>query len=133
MSANDFFDSNILLYVESPDRAKAARAGSLMWDGGFVSVQVLNEFASVALRKFGVPFPDVRRMLQDIRGICIVRLIDLETHELGLDIAERYRFGVFDSLIVASALLAGCKTLYTEDLQHGQVIDGLTVRNPFRS
>lgn len=133
MSAQDFFDTNVLLYLESPDIGKAARAADLLRTGGVVSVQVLNEFARVALRKLTIPFPEVRRLLLAARTLCSVVPIDNETHERALDIAERYRFDIFDSLIVASAQLAGCTTLYTEDLQDGQRIDGLTVRNPFPS
>jgi predicted nucleic acid-binding protein len=132
MSADGFFDSNVLLYTAATDPRKAAHAARILRDGGTVSVQVLNEFAHVALRKLSRPITEVRRALSEIREICVVVPLDIDTHELGLDIAERYRLSVFDSMIVASALLAGCGTLYTEDLQHGQVIDGLAVRDPFR-
>lgn len=133
MSADAFFDSNVLLYSVSSDSIKAARAIALINTGGVVSVQVLNEFANVSRHKYEVPFDKIRKALLAFRELCAVRPLDVETHDAALDIAERYRFHIFDSLIVASALRAGCKTLYTEDLQHGQVIDGLTVRNPFIS
>jgi len=133
MSALDFYDSNVLLYLASPEGKKADRAEELLNSGGIVSVQVLNEFARVCLRRFAKTFPEIRQALRDIRELCIVRPLDTETHERALDIAERYRFDIFDSLIVASAQLAGCTTLYTEDLHDGQRIDGLTVRNPFPS
>jgi predicted nucleic acid-binding protein len=54
-----------------------------------------------------------------------------ETHAAALAISKRYGFRIYDSLIVASAINAGCSTLLTEDLQHGQVIDGLRIENPF--
>ena len=133
MSADAFFDSNVLLYSVSSDSIKAARAIALINTGGVVSVQVLNEFANVSRHKYEVPFDKIRKALLAFRELCTVRPLDVETHDAALDIAERYRFHIFDSLIVASALRAGCKTLYTEDLQHGQIIDGLTVRNPFIS
>jgi len=57
--------------------------------------------------------------------------LDIETHELGLQIAERYGFSIYDALIVAAAVRARCTVLYTEDFQHGQVIDKLVIRNPF--
>jgi len=133
MSDLVFLDSNILLYLESPDTAKAMQAFMLLQAGGVISVQVLNEFASVAVRKFAIPIPEIRLTLRSVRQVCTVQSLDIETHELGLNITERYRFDIYDSLIVASALRAGCTTLYTEDLQHGQVIDGLTIRNPFIS
>lgn len=133
MNGAAFFDSNVLLYLASPAPEKNARAATLLAAGGVISVQVLNEFAVVCLNKFGKTHAEIRRTLQNIRALCLVRPVDIETHELGLGIAERYRFHIFDSLIVAAALRAGCTTLYTEDLHHGQVVDGLTIRNPFKS
>jgi predicted nucleic acid-binding protein len=133
MSADAFFDSNILLYSVSSDSIKAARAMALINAGGVISVQVLNEFANVSRRKYDVSFDKVRKALAAFRELCAVRPLDVETHDAALDIAERYRFDMYDSLIVASALRAGCRTLYSEDLQHGQVVDGLTIRNPFIS
>jgi predicted nucleic acid-binding protein len=60
-------------------------------------------------------------------------LQELQGHQGGLAVAERYRFSFSDALIVAAALESGCTTLFSEDLQDGQVIDRtLTVRNPFR-
>jgi len=132
MSAEVFFDTNVIVYSLSSDAEKAARASALIGSGGVVSVQVLNEFVNVSVRKFAKPLQEIRKILSDIRQLCTVKPLGVETHDLALDIAENYRFNIFDSLIVASALLAGCKTLYTEDLQHGQVIEGLTVRNPFK-
>jgi predicted nucleic acid-binding protein len=75
--------------------------------------------------------PEIREILSTIRAVCIVKPLDIATHELGLDMAERYRFSIYDGLIVAAAVRAGCSILYTEDLNQGQVIDQLTIRNPF--
>ncbi|HEY0104537.1 MAG TPA: PIN domain-containing protein [Rhizomicrobium sp.] len=132
MSATDFFDSNILLYLVSNQTTKAAQAAPLLAGGGTISVQVLDEFASVALRKIGRPMSDVRRALAGIRAVCTVVVADMATHELGLDIAERYKFSIYDSMLLAAAQKANCTTFFTEDLHHGQKIGGLTVRNPFR-
>ena len=129
--ADSFFDTNVLLYLLSKESAKADRAEGLLASGGIVSVQVLNEFVSVASRKLAMTIPEIREILSTIRAVCIVKPLDIETHELGLDMAERYGFSIYDSLIVASALLARCVILYTEDLQQGQVIDQLTIQNPF--
>jgi predicted nucleic acid-binding protein len=130
--AESFFDTNILLYLLSGDCVKANRAEAALANGGIISVQVLNEFASVASRKLGMSYPEIREALETIRWVCKVEPLTPKTHDLGLQIAERYGFAVYDSLIVASALMAGCKTLYSEDLQHGQSIDGrLVIQNPF--
>ncbi len=129
--ADAFFDTNILLYLLSGDAAKADLAESIVAGGGVISVQVLNEFASVTSRKLGMTYPEIRDVLEPIRGICRIEPITIETHDLGLEMAQRYGFSVYDALIVAAALRAGCTTLYSEDLQDGQVIaPGLTIRNP---
>ena len=134
MSATErFFDTNILLYLFSADEAKADRAEEALGAGGIVSVQVLNEFAAVASRKLAMSIAEVREALAAIRAVCKVVPISEQSHDLGLQLAERYGLSVYDAMIVASALLAGCKTLLSEDMQDGQVIDGrLEIRNPFR-
>ncbi len=132
-TAERFFDTNVLLYLYSSDSAKADQVEALLSEGGTLSVQVLNEFASVATRKLQMSFAEVRETLSAITEVCSVVPLTLETHSAGLRLAERFRFSVYDSLIVAAALQAGCKTLLTEDLQHGQSIDQhLVIRNPFR-
>jgi predicted nucleic acid-binding protein len=128
-----FIDTNVLLYLLSTDDAKADRAEEAVAGGGVISVQVLNEFASVASRKLGMSLAEIRDVLGPIRTICTIQPIGEDTHDLGLRMAERYRLSIYDSMIVASALQAGCETLLSEDLQNGQIIEGtLTIRNPFR-
>jgi predicted nucleic acid-binding protein len=133
MSGSDvFFDTSVLLYLLSADEDKADRAEALMADGGHISVQVLNEFASVASRKLKMPWKDVREILSTVRAVCDTHALSLETHDQGLQAAERYQLSLYDAMIVASALLSGSTVLYSEDLQHGQRIEKrLTIRNPF--
>ena len=133
MPAGDsFFDTSIVLYLLSADARKADRVEALLGAGGAISVQVLNEFATVARRKAALSWPEVREALGAVRATCVTHPVTEETHDRGLDIAERYGFSVYDSMIVAAAQGAGCRILFSEDLQHRQVIDGtLTVRNPF--
>ena len=132
MSDKPFFDTNILLYLLSADQAKADRAEALIADGGTISVQVLNEFAATAIRKLKMSWADVADVLDTIRAICPVQPLTVETHDKGRALAERYGFSVYDAMIVASALLEDCTTLYSEDMQHGQVVEArLTVQNPF--
>lgn len=130
-AANPFFDTNILIYLLSEDQAKAERAQALLESGGVISVQVLNEFASVALRKKAATFREVRDILSILREVCSVEPLDIETHDLGLDLAERYQFSIYDSLIIAAAIRSGCSILYTEDLKAGQTIEQLRICNPF--
>lgn len=132
-AAERFFDTNVLLYLLSGDDAKADRAERDLSSGGVVSVQVLNEFASVASRKLKMSIAEIREVLATIRAVCTIVPIGEETHDTGLKIAERYGLSVYDAMIVASALLAGCKTVLSEDMQDGQVLEGrLRIRNPFR-
>ena len=127
-----FFDTNILLYLLSADVAKADTAEELVSQGGHLSVQVLNEFAAVATRKLGLALVEIREFLLPLRTVCQIAPLTTETHDLGLSIAERYRLSIYDAMIAASALIAGCKTLYSEDLQHDLLIERkLRVRNPF--
>ena len=129
-----FFDTNVLLYLLSEDAAMADRAEELIAIGGVISVQVLNEVASVAARKLRMSWSEIRDVLGSIRAVCETEPVTVETHELGLEIAERYRLSFYDATIVASALRAGCETLYSEDLQDGQIINKqVTIRNPFAS
>jgi predicted nucleic acid-binding protein len=130
--ADSFFDTSVLLYLLSDDSNKADRVEELLAERGTISVQVLNEFASVALRKLRIPLNDVREILGTIRAVCNVEPVNLATHDRGLEIHERYGFSPYDSMMVASALIMGSKVLYTEDLQHGQLIDAhLRIVNPF--
>ena len=129
----DFFDTNVLLYMASGDSEKADRAEALVRDGGSVSVQVLNEIANVARRKMRLSWNEAHRLIGLIRGLLAVEAITVATHETGLALAERYGLSIYDSMITASALLAGCDRLWSEDMQHGILIDQrLRVVNPFR-
>jgi predicted nucleic acid-binding protein len=131
-SGEDFFDTNVVLYLLSADTAKADRAEELLAIGGTISVQVLNEFAAVASRKLRMSLIEIREVLAQIRAVCTVEPIAIETHERALQIAERYALSIYDALIVAAALLAGCKTLHSVDMQDGQVIERqLTIRKSF--
>ena len=128
-----FFDTNILIYLASGDASKADRAEATIAGGGSISVQVLNELANVARRKMQMSWDDAHAFLNMLRGVLTVHPITVETHDAGLRLAERYGLSIYDSMIVASALGAGCDTLWSEDMQHGMKLDeGLRIANPFR-
>jgi len=133
MSAGDtFFDTSVLFYLLSNDVRKADRVEALLAHRGIISVQVLNEFTVVALRKAGLPLLDIKEILDTVRAVCTVEPLTATTHDRGVEICERYKFSFYDSVIVAAALIVGAKVLYSEDLQHGQVIDRqLRIVNPF--
>ena len=128
-----FLDTNVLIYALAQGDRRSKTAEDLLNAGGIVSVQVLNEFVSVARRKLQMGWGDVHRALQSIRELCgRPTPLTLQTHERSLRIAQKYHYEIYDSLIIASALQAGCSSLYSEDLHHGQVIEGrLAIVNPF--
>lgn len=132
MSA-DFVDTNVVLYSLSDDATKRGQALAILVTQPVLSLQVLNEAANVMRRKLGFAIPAIREVV--LRWMRESRLHPLTPSALlsALDVAVRYGFSHYDSLIIAAALEAGCTTLYSEDLQHGQVIDHrLTIINPFK-
>ncbi len=134
MHARDFLDTNVLIYAVAKNDPRASKAEALLASGGVVSIQSLNEFVSVARRKLGMPWKEVKEFLDLICILCPDPVpISLDTHKAALAIAEKYGYSSYDALIASAALEAGCKTLYSEDLQDGQIINRqLTIRNPFQ-
>jgi predicted nucleic acid-binding protein len=132
MPADAFVDTNVLVYFTGEGK-KAAVAEALIADGGIVSVQVLNELAAVLKRKYGYSWQQIREALLPLRMLLEVVPLTLDTHELGLLVAERYRLRIYDALLLAAALQAGCTAFLSEDLHEGLVVERqLTIRNPFR-
>ena len=127
-----FVDTNVLLYLISSDAAKAERAEQVLSGRIVISVQVLNEFANVARRKHSLAWDELQQVLDGISSFCEVFDITRATHQRGLALARRYQFSVYDAMIAAAALEAGCDCLLSEDFQTGQRFDGqLVVVNPF--
>ena len=127
-----FIDTNILLYLLSEDPNKADRAETIVRAGGTISIQVLNELANVTHRKLAMSWMEINELLSLIRSLCSIEPLTIETHDLGKLIAEHYKLSVYDTMIVAAALLGGCETLYSEDMQDGLLIDNqLRICNPF--
>jgi predicted nucleic acid-binding protein len=134
MPAKDFLDTNVLIYAVAKNDPRASKAEALLASGGIVSIQSLNEFTSVARRKLVTSWKEVREFLNLICILCPNPVpTSLDVHRGALAIAEKYGYSIYDALIASAALEAGCKTLYSEDLQDGQIINRqLTIRNPFR-
>jgi len=127
-----FFDTNVLVYALDEGHPRGEIAGVLLAGGGVVGVQNLNEFAAVARRKFAMTWTEILEALRAIRALCPSPVpLTAETHDAALRISREYGYHIYDSLVIAAALQASCATLYTEDLRDGQVIEGLTIRNPF--
>lgn len=129
--AGDFIDTNVLVYLASADPGKAARAEEIVAHGGTISVQVLNELANVARRKMRLSWTETSELLSTLRRLVAVVPVTIETHDRGLHLAERFGLSIYDAMIVAAAAIAGCNVLWTEDLQHGAILEGIRVSNPF--
>jgi predicted nucleic acid-binding protein len=137
MNDKIFLDTNILVYAfgakkSSVPEPRIAMAEQIVMLGGVVSIQVLNEFVQVCYHKADLSWVQILGSLEVIKDLC-ERIIPLtiETHEAAVDLSRRHGFNIYDSLILAAAMQAGCTTLYTEDMQHGQTLGKLTIVNPF--
>jgi len=132
MPGKVFIDTNIVIYALGPASHKAPLAAPLFVGNPSISTQVLSETANVAAKRLALPVPEVRKLVTTLEAMCRVEIISLTTIHTALDIQERYGFSWYDSLIVTTALEAGCDTLYSEDMQDSQVIEGrLRIVNPF--
>ncbi|HEY4011188.1 MAG TPA: PIN domain-containing protein [Acidobacteriaceae bacterium] len=139
MSGRYFLDTNVLAYcfdVRAPQ--KRARANQLVREGlerrtAVISYQIVQEFINVARRKFEpkLEFDDIRQYARSVLMPLLGVSSSMALTHRALDIAERYRFPWYDSLMIAAALAAQCEVLYSEDWQHGQRIEGLQIVNPF--
>ena len=137
MNDKYFLDSNVLIYVfDETDYDKRARAEELIQSAvregiGCISYQVVQETVNVITRKLSATAAQAHQFLEDVLIALWFVNPTGRLYRSGLDIMRRYRFSFYDSLIVAAALEAGCKTLYSEDFQNGQRIEKLTIVNPF--
>nr|VFK36577.1 MAG: Predicted nucleic acid-binding protein, contains PIN domain [Candidatus Kentron sp. SD]VFK39625.1 MAG: Predicted nucleic acid-binding protein, contains PIN domain [Candidatus Kentron sp. SD] len=134
-----FLDTNIWVYLstdpcDAADRRKRDIARQILSDHPNIvaSTQVLNELSNVCLKKYHLKVDQVKLCLEKIQEIAEVHLLNEASTFRALDLFGRYGFAFYDSLIIAAALDAGCRTLYTEDLQHAQRIGELIIENPFR-
>ena len=140
MSARVFLDTNVLVYtfdsvaVSKRDRARELVERSLADRTGFISFQVAQEFLNVATRKFARPLgpADARAYLERVLGPLCEVMSSVDLYRKALLCSERWGYGLYDALVIVSAIEGGARTLLTEDLQHGQLIEGLEIRNPFR-
>jgi predicted nucleic acid-binding protein len=140
MSADVFIDTNIFIYhLDATHARKHALAERIVRDGlasgdACISFQVVQECLNTALRKSKVALPpDAARSYLDTVLIPLLQVsASAALYHRALDIQVRWRFGFYDSLIIAAALAAGCRRLLSEDLQHGQQIESLTIQNPFK-
>lgn len=126
-----FFDTNVLLYILEPAGSKCDRAAGLVGAGGVISVQVLNEFVHVARRKLRMDLPEILESLAPIKDALEIVPLTLHIHTRAMEIALATNFDTYDCAIIAAAEISGCDVLYTEDMNHGQRIGAVVIRNPF--
>lgn len=133
---SSFIDTNILCYTideKNPVKQTVARnlLNSHFPSEVFISTQVLQEFYNVATNKMKQPSADVKNNALAAATNYNVAQVTVHTIFSAIDLSIRYQFSIWDSLILASAIEAGCDTLYTEDLNDGQVVEGVKIVNPF--
>jgi len=129
-----FLDSNVLIYLYSEDEADKANLAlkCAQETDAWISTQVLNEVSNVMYRKQRLAYADILSMVQELQNNFQVTTVTTRTIEQALLMGERYQYSYFDCLMLASSLEQGCVKLYSEDMQHEQVIEGsLRIVNPF--
>lgn len=140
MSVRYFLDTNVLVYSfdgnepKKRDTARKLVAQALQTGAGIISYQVVQEFLNVATRKFKRPMSqhDAHLYLSEVlEPLCAV-FANIDLYASGLSLMERFKYSFYDSLIIASALRGECQILYSEDLQDGQSIEGMSIVDPFR-
>ncbi|MFI5201520.1 MAG: PIN domain-containing protein [Candidatus Kapaibacterium sp.] len=123
MSGKRFIDTNIALYALDAHSPKGRIAEELLAEHPCMSTQVIMESVNVLIKKLGFPRSDAFEHARFLVFNSEVTIILQSTLLKGFEISERYNYSHWDSLIIASALEAGCETLYSEDMNDGQVIE----------
>ena len=132
MPGRAFLDTNVLVYAFGTDGGRKSIALQLLIKGGVIAVQTLNEFVSVAAGELRAPWPTVLIWLEAIQRLCAGPVpLTIDVHRQGIRIAEVYGYHFYDSLMLAAALQAHCTVFYSEDMQDGQDVGGMAIRNPF--
>ncbi|MDX1939304.1 MAG: PIN domain-containing protein [Saprospiraceae bacterium] len=136
-SAKSFIDTNIIIYSHTnsfPEKQLIAQDLLNFLPYPIISIQVLNEFISAYRKKFKAEWSDIQTAIVEIIKNYEIHSIIIRTIAKACSISERYGFSYYDSLIITAALETDCTTLYSEDLQDGQVIEGkLQIVNPFKN
>ncbi|MCP4399499.1 MAG: PIN domain-containing protein [bacterium] len=129
-----FIDTNVLIYLYSTEQDKQQVVLSLLESDHtfYISTHVIMEFCNVLIKKLKYSRKEIEAALEDFKANFEIVEVDLPTIEKALHIQEQYRYAFFDSLVLATALLSHCTQVYSEDMQHDQLIENtLRIRNPF--
>ncbi len=126
-----FLDSNIIIYALGDDLHKKEISQNLLEQEPILSTQVLTEVSQVCLKKFKLPHELVSEWIGLLHAQSHLVNITPSIIQNAIQLAKKYQYSFYDSLIIAASLHAEVSTLYSEDMQHGQKISGLTILNPF--
>ena len=133
MPGRAFFDTNILIYAFSSGDWRQEPALKLLETGGTIGVQTLNEFLHVSTVKLKTPWQEALRRLELIESLCGAPTpVTMGVHRRGVRLAASGGFGLYDAMMLSAAIESSCGTFYSEDLNHSQKVEGLTIHNPFR-
>ena len=133
MNESFALDTNILIYLEGNDASKRKIAEILLSCDPVIPAQVISEFINVTRRLRGnISKHQLVAEAADLFRHCSIASLEQSTLDLAKVLIEKHDFQIFDSIVIASALEAGCNILYSEDMQHNQLIEGkLKIANPF--
>ena len=129
-----FIDTNLIVYLYSKNDYKKQDKviGTLSSYDCFISTQVLNEFCNVTIKKLEMQISEISKNIDEILDTCSLLAVRHNTIKKALTLNGDYGYSYYDCLIIASALEANCKYLFSEDMQHGQIIENtLKIVNPF--
>jgi len=126
-------DSNILIYAfGSQNEEKKKLAKLILSDCKAMSIQTVNESVFILQKKFNYTMIELDEIIQFLKGNFQIRDLTLFVLEKAMHIMKTYKYGFWDSMMLASALINNCEVIYSEDMQHNQIIvDKLTIVNPF--
>jgi predicted nucleic acid-binding protein len=136
MATRSFIDTNVLVYAEASDEPKKQRAALALLrrlyedNDGVLSTQVLQEYCNVAIKKLNLPVPYIRSQLDLYEQFEVVQVTP-SIIRAGLDLHQTRSLSFFDAIVLASAHAAGCNLIWTEDMNAGDVINGVCISNPF--
>jgi len=132
MPGERFLDTNILIYAFAAGDRRSTTAEVLLAEGGVIGVQVLNEFTNVARRKLRWDWPRIESALAVIAALLgPARPITADIRTQAVKLARKDGLSLYDALMVAAAVEAGCRELLSDGLQEGRKFGGVTIRNPF--
>jgi predicted nucleic acid-binding protein len=136
MATRSFIDTNVLVYAEASDEPQKQRAALALLKSlydenlGVLSTQVFQEYCNVALKKLKLPAQYVRAQLDLYEQFEVVQVTP-QIIRAGLDLHQTRSVAFFDAIVLASAHAAGCNVIWTEDMNAGEIVNGVCISNPF--